>query len=224
MKRGQIDQILTSVIVLFVVFVLMVLFVVISSNIGSLRQTFSFSRDTPVNLFGPPQEAVNSRVMADLFLSDSVLIDGSHVSVTDAFEIVSKAVQTYSVNDKRALDTLNALQTLFENQYSCGGVNHFSFMVRNPIGSSKIGSYWMYVDYPVLSWKGKRLDTPMLQPNIIDLVNGRATDASNYVGPSYSFLDGLEQPTRDNYVAYPRVDLLNERPSYIALVRGEATC
>ncbi len=223
MKRGQIDQILTSVIVLFVVFVLMVLFVVISSNIGSLRQTFSFSRDAPIHLFSS-QQAVNSRVMADLFLSDTVIIDGSRVPVTDAFEIVSKAVQAYSVNDKKALSTLNALQTLFESRYSCGGVNHFSFMVKNPMGSSKIGSYWMYIDYPVLSWKGKRLDTPMLQPNIIDLINGRATDSSNYIGQSYSFLDGLEQPTRDNYIAYPRVDLLNDRPTYIALLRGETTC
>lgn len=225
MKRGQIDQIITSVLALFIVFILMVIFFVISSNIGKNRYTADSKKDTSDFLIYSPKEAVASRAMHDLFLTDRItLSSGEKLSTIEGFETVSKAIQSYSVGDARALAILDALQVLFNSRYSCGGVNHFTFMVRNPSGSASIGSYWMYIDLPTREWKGTRLDAPTLQPNIVDLINGRVSNPSNYQGATYDFLDGLELPSRNNYIVYPRSDVLNERPPYIVLIQGAVTC
>lgn len=133
MKRGQIDQILTSVIVLFVVFVLMVFFVIVSSNVGSVGDLIG--QDSEASSSVPHVEKVESRVLLDTFLSDTVLIDNRQISIRDL------AIHAATTSDE-AQATLYAqeVESLFNTKYSCGGNNRFVLIRFNGEATAPSGT------------------------------------------------------------------------------------
>ena len=153
-RRGQLDQIITSVIVLFAVFWLMVLFVNISANIGKVEKVIS-GNNLDAEKFSSPIKRAESRALLDMFLSDDIEIAGEKVNVR---EVLSALVAADSASDKtQAPNFAKGIEKLFAEDYSCNGRN--VLIVAIPDGFTSGGylgkeeetyeKVTVYINYPV---------------------------------------------------------------------------
>ena len=103
--RGQIDQVVTSVIVLFAVVFLMLIFTYATAvlNLFSSGDGFVMHNNEPRDI------AVYSAFL-DLFLSDRVYTEGAYLGVREAI-----AAMTSEGNEKAAF----AVEQLFRQHYAC---------------------------------------------------------------------------------------------------------
>jgi len=76
-EKGQLGQILTSFPVLILVFVIMLIFVIISGFIGAI----GIGADESQSKYDV--ESVNSRVLLEMFLGDYVMVDGKKETIED---------------------------------------------------------------------------------------------------------------------------------------------
>lgn len=212
-NKAQIDQIVTSLIVLFLAVALSILFVIISGYVALAKGSgVQKAFEAPYVLSG------ESRAFGNLFMTDYIEVLGGKVAVTDALSIVASAVKQKKLNDEYSLALLNSLQNLFMENYSCDKRNELYLLVRDPSdGTGK--KYGIYLRLPTDKNSHNDLN-PRLVVNIVDLVNDE--NAGSY---DYTFIDGLKNPPIGNYRAYPvDVDLVEERPDYIVLLKGASLC
>lgn len=152
-RRGQIDQIITSILVVVFAFFLSGLFILVSSNIAYIF------REPPQPLLpgnGEPSEAESSALL-DLFLSDSVELEGELISVRELFSRFESNPSVYTP----------ALERLFAEHYSCAGSNVLVVVLEkeySPRGSRTDDEYGFvdvtfYIDYPRQSGTGVSLGT-----------------------------------------------------------------
>ena len=144
-KRGQIDQVITSVIVLFAVFWLMVLFVNVSANIGKVKESVFGRENEEVPAFSSSAEEASSRAMLDFFLSDDVIINNESVKVGEALtrfiELLREAPNNeVPVSEREAF--LIPLEELFDEAYSCSEKNELYFVMDSA------GGRMLHLDYP----------------------------------------------------------------------------
>ena len=218
-RRGQIDQTITSVLVLFAVIFLMALFTYFTSSLRVVQDRTDIKFETH-----PVERAAASSALLHSFLSDSFMFEGEEVNVLENLNSISSAVDEYRVGDVDALALLDATHDYFVEEYSCGGKNSFVVLMKNPGGSAKIGSYWALVNHPSESRDITRLDTPLHEANIIDLVNGFSLSPDLYDVPQFWFIPVLYE-TRDNGGAvYPSSDVLNELPKFVVVWKGGTLC
>lgn len=148
-KRGVIDQAITSVIVLFAVFFLMAVFVIVSGNIERITGTSGTAKALA-------EEEADSRVLADIFLSDEIEINGKKSLVAEAF---TEAVSSY-----RARELNNAPQDYatgifrqallyFDQKYSCGQQNEL-LLIADAVKGTVIdpSTKKSYIEYPSAKW------------------------------------------------------------------------
>ncbi|MEK6824470.1 MAG: hypothetical protein AABX12_04310 [Nanoarchaeota archaeon] len=109
--RGQIDQVVTSVIVLFAVVFLMLIFTYATAvlNLFSSGDGFVMHNNEPRDI------AVYSAFL-DLFLSDRVYTEGAYLGVREAI-----AAMTSEGNEKAAF----AVEQLFRQHYACDSDSFF---------------------------------------------------------------------------------------------------
>ena len=146
-KKGQLGQIITSFPVLILVFLIMIIFVIISgfiSIIAGADETQSKDRI----------ESINSRVLLEMFLGDYVLIDRQKEKVEDVILEVILANEnhiqeiTEKVNKKELIELI---QKRFHEKYSCYENNQLQFYAQrreNPTGFQDKTAYHLYIDYP----------------------------------------------------------------------------
>lgn len=218
--KGQLDHIITSVIVLFACFIIMALFVSLTSWLSFIAAPSHHDFSARSGPF-----AAHSKALMDAFLHDTlVLSSGERVSVSEGLEELRRAVHDYRINDARAIELVNIMQTLFTQRYACTS-NTLSLLVKQPSSSANVGAYWVYMHYPSRPWRGSSLDQPAYSVNIIDVMNDRVQHPTLYDGVEFSFIDGLDMPARNGYVAWPYDrDFLNQQPELILVVKGEETC
>jgi len=148
-KQGQIGQIVTSVVIIFVVFFLMLIFVIVSSNIAGVLGLLEKGAG-PGEVVADSSQAIGSRVLMELFLSDQVEIDGEKVLVIDALERIYNLGKSNLVG---WLDIAEVLEEKFAEDYSCNGENIliFSRLVASPGGFGgaefSIESYKVFIRY-----------------------------------------------------------------------------
>ncbi len=219
-RKGQLDQTITTVIVLFIAFFLCAIFIIVSGNIGNVRGSNS-GIEAPVITIANSQ----SEVLYGLFLTDFVtLTSGSTISVQEALLRVNRSVWEKKWSDHEGFESLSALNNLFLKKYSCDSGNQLFLLVKDPSASAAKGKYGMYLSIPHDSFSSTDL-YPKRSVNIVDLVNDRLSRPADYAKPEYSFIDGLEMPVRGDYHVYPRnVDLLNTWPDFIVVIKGVRTC
>ncbi len=144
-KRGQIDQVITSVIVLFAVFWLMVLFVNVSANIGKVKETVFGRENEEVPAFSSSAEEANSRALLDFFLNDDVLINNENVKVGEALtrfiDLLRGAPNNeVPVSEREAF--LIPIEELFDKSYSCSEKNELYLVMDSS------GGRLLHLDYP----------------------------------------------------------------------------
>lgn len=116
MKRmGQIDQIITNLVVFFAVFFLMFIFVVVSGNIGALR-----INDKIDSVSYPIAE----KIILESFLIEEIDYEGG-IFVVEAFQNISRV----SKDEKIVLAKM--IEERFQEVYSCGDRNKLAFLVRD---------------------------------------------------------------------------------------------
>ncbi len=218
--RGQIDQIITSIIVVFVAIFLSGLFLGVSSNIAQVAGV-----GTSTSPLVTHYDTGASRAYFDLFLSEELSIAQERVSVRDSFSVISNAVYSErDFEDVRASLALEALYTRFNDVYACDGSHRFVFLVKDPSGSAQRGTYWSYINYPARTFSST-LYPPEWQVNIIDAVNGKATQPELYSDSSFDFTQGLALTLPPGYIVYPQgIDIVNELPPFIVIFYGERPC
>ncbi len=141
-SHGQIDQIITSIIVVFVAIFLSGVFLGVSSNVAQVAGYSS------TNLSASTLENKgNSRALLDVFVTDSVLIKDELVRVYDALPLLA---------GPEGLVISQEIESLFEQRYSCGGLNAFAIRVLDSFSRSTRGTdvsfegtrVTTYIDYP----------------------------------------------------------------------------
>jgi len=115
-NKGQIGQIITSLVIVFVVFFLMLTFVIVSNNIAGLIGLFD--EDDTKGVFRTQRiaeissEKIGSRVLMDLFLSDRVEFNGNDVLIIEVLE----SIRDY--DEGLQLEVLNKTQKSFSALFS----------------------------------------------------------------------------------------------------------
>lgn len=154
-KKGVIDQIITSVIVLFAVFFLMAIFVIVSGNIGEITGTSNQAKALASG-------ATGSRVLADLFLSDEMEIvstdemarGGQGKSIVRVVDALTQRINYYRVREgsgvpqPEAIAIFKPLEDFFDKSYSCDGQNELLLIASSVKGDSKS----IYMEYPSKKW------------------------------------------------------------------------
>jgi len=79
-RRGQVDQIVTSIIIVFFALFLSGVFVVISSNIAEIT-----AHEPPEAREATVSASGSSQALLDIFLSDEIVIGTNSLSVQQAF-------------------------------------------------------------------------------------------------------------------------------------------
>ena len=217
--RGQLDQTITSVMVLFAVVFLMLIFTYATSGLRIFN-----SHDGVVLHDNSARKEAASLALLHTFLSDTIVFQGEKVSVLDALDNVSKAVYDHRINDAAALSMLNLNKWNFESVYGCERKNSLTFLVKNPSGSAQRGSYLILIDYPSESSSISRLDSPIAEVNIINFVNDFVSNPKTYDSSKLAFVSGLYDSHKYEYGVYPASDVLNEEPNFIVLAKGELEC
>lgn len=218
-RRGQIDQTITSVLVLFAVIFLLALFTYFTSSLRIVqdRTDIVFENHSVEN-------AAASSALLHSFLSDSFISKGERVNVLEALGDISSAVDEYRVTDADAISLLEAMHKYFVEEYGCGGKNSFVVLMKNPGGSAKQGSYWAMINSPSESQEIKRLDAPLHEANIIDAVNGFVLNSELYSQPQFWFVPVLYEARDNGGAIYPSSDVLNELPKFVVVWKGSAVC
>lgn len=134
MSRGQIDQVMSTLIVFIVVFFIMGLFTAFAAGIGSFKGVRDSFFSETVSYKNTVQLG-ESQALSDIFLSDS--LDGKSV----AEHIGSLATLTKD----EALETIPSIRSLFDSSYSCNGMNSL-FVIR--YASCSGPCFISYIDYP----------------------------------------------------------------------------
>jgi hypothetical protein len=106
-KKGVLGQILTSFPSLIFVFLIMVLFIIISGIIGGGR----------VDRFNYEKEDIESKVLFSLFLGEKFNVNGEIVD----FKKISELIYSSKLDEKKIL--LKIIRDKFHDYYSCNGVN-----------------------------------------------------------------------------------------------------
>lgn len=219
MKRlGQIDQTITSVLVLFAVIFLLAVFTYFTSSLNVVQD-----RTDIVFENHSVERAAASSALLHSFLSDSFMLNGEKVNVLEILNEVSSAVDEYRVTDANAISLLEATHQYLVDAYGCGE-NSFAVLMKNPGGSAKQGSYWAMINYPSESDKVMRLDTPLHEVNIIDAVNGFVLNPELYSQPQFWLVPVLYESRDNGGAVYPSSDVLNELPKLIVVWKGGALC
>ncbi len=145
-KRGVIGQILTSFPVLIMVVFIMILFLVIAFAISGITGGAG-----KVGADGVVSEDydISSRVLAELFLGDYVVIDGDEMIVKDAIKQLGD-----EESGEKKLEIAGAIQGGFDEGYGCGGknkmiltgINRFAEIVAG--GEGYVESAIVYINYP----------------------------------------------------------------------------
>ncbi len=154
-SRGQIDQLVSSIVVLILLVILMGLFVMLSSSFGVVNKVLSSGESS--NVFNFDADAVGSRVLGDLFLTDYVTLkdkDGKDTTLSVRDAIVEMNEKRLAGEDYMAYSQV--LENLFKKSYSCDDKNSLAIVNRYSADYSKlkgrteimVGQYWRYVDYP----------------------------------------------------------------------------
>ena len=129
-RLGVIDQIITSIIVLFVAFFLSVIFVTISSGVAKVAGIEG--GDAPL---ASKVADADSGVLTDLFLSDYVVVDAGKISVKDALIALAQGIGDDNYK--------SAIINVFDEKYSCGGKNGFIYgrIYERKISKEDIGTF-----------------------------------------------------------------------------------
>lgn len=219
-SHGQIDQIITSIIVVFVAIFLSGVFLGVSSNVAQVAGYSSTSHD-----FIAHYDSGASRAIFDTFLTDTISIGQEEVLVKDSFSIISEAIYSErTFEDARATAALHALYTRFKENYSCESSNRLIFLIKSPYENDPKGTYWSYIHSPTRDFSSALYPSEW-QINIIDVVNGKASQPSLYEDPSFSFSDGLNTTLPPGYQVYPLgIDFLNDLPPFITIFYGGTQC
>ena len=147
-KRGVLDQIITSVVVLFAVVLLMGIYIIVTSAVGRVEEV----KARPTS-----QATVMSRTILELFLADSVDIDGQKKLVKDA---VVDSFGKYRLRERdgvprsEAIAIFKPFEELFDREYSCNGQNEL-LLIAIPVTAGELGSTpgkIAYLDYPLRKW------------------------------------------------------------------------
>jgi hypothetical protein len=220
MKRlGQIDQTITSVLVLFAVIFLLALFTYFTSSLRVVQD-----RTDIVFENHSVEKAAASSALLHSFISDRFMFKGERANVLEGLNRVSSAVDEYRVTDAGALSLLEAMHRYFVNEYGCGEKNSLVVLMKNPAGSAKQGSYWALINYPSESKEVIRLDAPLHEANIIDTVNGFVLNPELYSQPQFWFVPVLYETKDNGGAVYPSSDVLNELPKMVIVWRGGSVC
>jgi len=140
-NKGQIGQIITSLVILFVVFFLMLIFVIVSGNIAGVLGLLE--KDArPGEFVAPSSQAIGSQVLMELFLTDSVEINGENFLVVDALREIIDA------DEDRAKILAQAIQDMFHEDYSCEEKNVLLLVKYTTCGLRGDPCALSYLDYP----------------------------------------------------------------------------
>jgi hypothetical protein len=139
-KKGLAGQIIMSVVIVFAVFFLMLVFVIVSSNIAGVLGILEKDKvDEEFTVLS--QERINSWVLMDLFLSDSVKINGKEIGVQRALMRFIGEDEKPEPGSFPGAELRQVLIDKFSEGYSCDGKNSVIFEQSGPAGKLIILKY-----------------------------------------------------------------------------------
>ena len=149
-KEGQLGQIIASFPALILVFVIMLVFFLVStfiSSVGGVTDNEEILDDS---------EQVNSRVLLEMFLGDYVLINETKIKIEDVlleFILANDEIYRKKSNLPNSLTKINnqklitLIQERFEKKYGCNKTNQLQVYAKKLMTHRQAGDYWGYFLY-----------------------------------------------------------------------------
>ena len=193
-KRGDIGQTISSVIVFFAVFFLMVIFVSVVGNIANVKNLVYGGQDNgnSSKLEAHYLERAKSRALLDMFLSEEIKINDGSVEFSDTMRLggyVDPLIWDKFVN-KKEMDVYDALllagiidiqgrdkitlreriaiyspiEKLFDEHYGCDGANSFYLSTPISTGLGESPGTRILYGYPEERWIGGKKGFPIKLP------------------------------------------------------------
>ncbi len=196
-KKGIVDVSFVSWFVLIAIFLLMMIFIYISSGINLFSGGKSETNRLDV-------EAADSRVLMELFLRDEAEIDGTRMLVADALKF-----KDFNTDLDYNFEAVQAIEKKFAEDYSCDGTNVLQYFSPGESVAGENPALGIYINYPALALDKENF--PLLSYN---LYTGEDRGDCSYI-------------SEDNYVIRTRDCYTKEIEVFDGLrltIKGDVKC